>query len=517
MADWDAASTKGLAVLIGAGPGGEGLLSREGERWLRRCDCVIYDRLIDANLLNLAPPEAEKIDAGKSPSCHPLPQEDLNALLVSKVREGKIVARLKGGDPLLFGRGGEEIDALCEAGLPFRIVPGITAALAASAYTGVALTDRRSASTVALVTGHEDPDKKGISRVNYAALAGIDTVVFYMGVARLEALCRNLLRAGKAPDTPALVVENAAAPRQRTLCATLATLPDRAREASLQAPAIVIVGRVAESAARRGWFERLPLKGQCVLVTRPAGHAAELCRALAERGADVIEAPAIEIAPPADEATLDAALERIAEFDWLVLTSPNGVEAVRKRLAARGRDARALAGVKLAALGQATAAALQAGGLRADLVPGEFTTAALGQALVAQGLAGRRVLLARSDIAPPDLAETCRQAGAQVAEVIAYRTRCPAGLPRAAEEALRKGCVDWIVFTSASTVKNFLAMVEEADRLRSCRLAAIGPVTAQALRRAGLEPVVVATPHTQDALVEAITQPQTAKRSDFAQ
>ncbi|MBN1943332.1 MAG: uroporphyrinogen-III C-methyltransferase [Phycisphaerae bacterium] len=490
----------GLAVLLGAGPGAEGLLTREGEAWLRRCQCVIYDRLANPTLLSLAPESAEKIDVGKSPSRNSIPQEQINDLLTAKVREGKLTVRLKGGDPLLFGRGGEELDALCEAGLAFRIVPGVTAALAAGAYAGVSLTDRRFASTVAFVTGHEDPEKEA-SSVNYKALAGIDTVVFYMGVGRLGEICRSLLEAGRAPDTPAVAVENATTPHQRTIRATLATLPEIARAEALQAPAVVIIGKTTETSRRWGWFERLPLAGKCVLVTRSRRQASRLSAALAEYGAEVIEAPAIEITPPDDWGDLDAALGRLSEFDWLALSSPNGAEAVLERLAATGRDARALAGVRIAALGDATARALRAGGLRADLVPEEFTSAALSRAMIEQGMAKKRILLARSDIAPRELVETLSAAGADVTNVIAYCTRRPAGLPAAAQEALQTGRVDWITFTSSSTVENFVTL---AGKPAGCKIAAIGPVTADALRAADVEPTVIAQPHTIDALVRAM-------------
>ncbi|MBN1553408.1 MAG: uroporphyrinogen-III C-methyltransferase [Phycisphaerae bacterium] len=500
-----ATNFEGLAVLLGAGPGAEGLLTREGETWLSRCDCVIYDRLANPALLDLAPEQAEKIDVGKSPDHHTVPQEQINRLLVEKVREGKIVVRLKGGDPLIFGRGGEEIEALHEAGLEFRVVPGITAAIAAGAYAGVSLTDRRCASSVAFVTGHEDPDKTE-SAVNYEALAGVDTVVFYMGVGRLDAICRSLILAGKSPDTPAVAVQSATLPRQRTIRATLGTLAEQAREQSLAPPAVVIVGQVARTAEQWNWFERLPLAGQCVLVTRSRKQASRLARGLALHGAEVIEAPTIEIQPPETYTAVDAAIREIAQFDWLVLTSPNGVEAFLTRLAALKLDARALAGVQIAALGDATADALRRGGLLPDRVPETFTTEALGWALLERDVKGKRILLARSDIAPPDLAQMLAAGGAHVEDVSVYRTTRPASLPAAAREALQAGRVDWITFTSSSTVENFLALAgEQACRHPGCKIAAIGPVTARTLRQAGVEPTVVADPHTIEALITAVT------------
>jgi len=500
-------TTLGQAVLLGAGPGAEGLLSREGEMWLSRAQVVVYDRLVNPVLLEIAPITAQRIDVGKAPGHHGLAQEKINALLVENVRAGKLVVRLKGGDPLLFGRGGEEADALAKARLPFRIVPGISAGIAAGAYAGISLTDRRCASTVVFVTGHENP-AKGASAVDYPALARIDTVVFYMGVGRLAEICRRLIEAGRDAKTPAVAVENATTPRQRTISATLGTLSDRAGEANLQPPAIVIIGAVAETARRRNWFERLPLFGKCVLVTRPRPESSRLATALTQFGAEVIEAPAIEIAPPPDWAHVDAVLRRIGEFDWLVLTSPNGARAVLERLWELGRDARALGGVKIAVVGAATAEVLAEGNLRADLLPEEFTTEALGRALLAEGLAGEKILLARSDLASPSLPETLAAGGAQVEEVCVYRTLRPPTLPAEAIEALRAGRADWITFTSSSTVTNFLALLgkDAPALLEPARLAAIGPVTAEALRAAGLQADAVARPHTADALAHAIVE-----------
>ncbi len=497
----------GLVVLAGAGPAGANLLTAEAATWISRSETVVYDRLVSADVLRLCPADAERIYVGKAPGGARAEQDAINRLLVEKAREGRLVVRLKGGDPLVFGRGGEEAEALSAAGVPFRIVPGVTAGLAAAAYAGVPLTHRRDASAVALVTGHEDADKAG-SALDWAALARIDTLVVYMGVAGLAAIAKHLLAAGRAPGTPAVIVERAGSARQRTTSATLATLPAEAAAAGVRPPAVVIIGEVGRLQGRLSWFDRLPLRGRTVVVTRAAGRTDDLAERLAERGAHVICAPAIEIRPPADTSALDAAVRRAGDFDWLLVTSPSGVEAFFARLAAHRLDARALAGVKVAAVGPATADALRRRGISPDLVPHEYTTQALGAALSALASAQRRrILLARADIAPPALAEALRSAGSDVLEVAAYETRCPAALPEEAADALRAGTVDWITFTSSSTVVNFLALTATLDVDPSpVKRAALGPATAETLAAHGLPATVTADPHTIPALVAAIAR-----------
>jgi len=482
------------------------MLTEDGKKWLSRADTVVYDRLAGEDVLALCRADAERIYVGKSPGAA-AGQDEINRLLVEKSRQGRLVVRLKGGDPLVFARGGEEAEALAAAGVAFRIVPGVTAGIAAAALAGIPLTLRKGASTVTFVTGHEDP-AKGVSAIDFAALARLETLVFYMGVANLRAIVERLMAAGRAGSTPAAIVERAGAPTQRTTVATLATLADVAAAAGAAPPAVIIVGQVAAMHERLAWFEKLPLFGRTIIVTRPRGQSAEMTEGLAELGAYVIEAPAVEILPRHDLSQLDSALRQLGEFDWLVLTSQNGVRFVFERLRAAGLDARALAGVKVAAIGPATADALGQRGIAADLVPDEFTTESLGKALCALPARGRkRVLLARADIAPPQLAETLKAAGSQVAEVTAYRTARPGALPRAAVEAIRDGKADWITFTSASTVENFVALARAAGldaKLPGIKLASIGPATTDALRRHGLTPTVEANPHTAQALVEAV-------------
>ncbi len=496
---------EGLVVLAGAGPGAAGLVTVAAAEWLARADVVVYDRLVDPSLLDRCRNDAERIYVGKSPGEPTRTQEQINELLVDRCRAGRLVVRLKGGDPYVFGRGGEEAEHLARCGCAFRVIPGVTAALAAGACAGIPLTHRAAASAVTFVTGHEDPTKDG-SSLDYSALARTDTIVLYMSVGTLAEVTRRLIRAGRGGRTPAAVVASAASPRQRTVRGTLDSIAGDCERAGLRPPAVVIIGNVAATDTALPWYERLPLFGQTIITTRPAERDEPLSRRLAELGAEVIAAPAIAICPPASSDELDDALGRIGGFDWLVLTSANGVAAVFDCLDALGADARALAPVRVAAIGSATAAALQEHGLRADLTPGSYTSAALAAALVEAGAGeSTKLLLARADIAGDELPGALRAAGAEVEEVVAYRTVRPAGLPDAAVDALGAGRVDWITFTSASTVDNFLDLCLQAGvGPGQTRLATIGPVTAAAIRKRGLTPAVVADPHTLEGLVDAI-------------
>ncbi|HPS53535.1 MAG TPA: uroporphyrinogen-III synthase, partial [Phycisphaerae bacterium] len=428
--------------------------------------------------------------------------------LVKYTLEGRLVVRLKGGDCFIFGRGGEELDALEAAGCQYRVVPGITAAIAAGAYGGISLTDRRYASGVAFVTGHEDPAKQ-TSSLNYTALAGIDTVVFYMGVGHLEPITTGLIAAGRAADTPAAVVRMAGRPSQKTLIGTLGDIFGKTRDAGVEPPAVLIVGQAAAKA--RGWYEKLPLAGKTVLVTRPLKQSVPLAGMLRRSGAEVIETPTIEIAPPENFSPLDAAIEHLASYDWLVFTSPNGVIFFMSRLAVAGLDARALAGVKIAAVGPATAGKLADFGLLADLTPKcNYTTAGLAADLKLRLTPGNTVLLARSDIAPPDLKNALEPAAAKVDEVCAYCTRCPAELPPDAINALRQGHVDIITFTSSSTAENFVKLLKKAEPqaflriINNIKKAAIGPVTAMKLQELGFPADVVAAECSVAGLVAAL-------------
>lgn len=507
----------GRVYLVGAGPGDPELLTRKGQRVLGQADVVVYDRLANPVLLALAPPQAEQIYVGKLPDRHTLSQDEINALLVERGQMGQTVVRLKGGDPFVFGRGGEEAEALRAAGIPFEVVPGVTSAIAAPAYAGIPVTHRDECSAFTVITGHEDPTKTA-SALDYEALARVGTLVFLMGVGRLGQIAERLIAAGMSPETPAAVVMWGTYPSQKTATGTLATIHAEVQRAGITAPAVTVVGQVAGLRETLRWFDEpstRPLFGRRVLVTRARAQASELVEALRALGAEAVEFPAIQIAPPSDNfAALDRAIARLSMngvapvYDWVVLTSVNGVEMFWSRIRAAGKDARSLGGVRLAAIGPATAAALEARGLVPDVVPGQFVAEALLGAI--PNPAGQRFLLPRADIARAALREGLEAAGAEVEEVEAYRTIL--GQPTEAERAdlIERG-VDILTFTSSSTVRNFVQQLgPEVARMvaAGALVAAIGPVTAQTAREFGLRVDIEANEHTIPGLVEAIVASQ---------
>ena len=502
----------GRVYLVGAGPGDPGLLTLRGRDVLTLADVVVYDALISERLLDYAPPRAERIYVGKRASAHTLAQEEINQLLVDQARAGRTVVRLKGGDPYVFGRGGEEALALVEAGLEFEVVPGVTAAVAAAAYAGIPVTHRKVASAVGLITGHEADDKPD-SALDWDALARWQgTLAFYMGISNLPTIAQNLIAHGLRPNTPGAVIRWGTTPRQRVVTAPLESLAAAVEEAKLKPPALILVGDVISLRVKLNWFEQRPLFGRRIVVTRSRAQASDLAAKLESLGAEVIEAPAIRIEPPEDTGPLDAAA-RTADFDWIVFTSTNGVDAYFDALRRAGLDGRALAGRRVAAIGPATADRLAAFGIRPDLQPAKFTGAAVAEALRSAGnLAGVRILLPRTDIAPRELADALTAAGAAVREVIAYRTVPDMSNREALVETLATGDVDWLTFTSSSTVKYFCdAVGVDAVRGSKARIASIGPTTTATLRELGLAPTVEADPHTIPALVEAVLRHEAAK------
>jgi uroporphyrinogen III methyltransferase/synthase len=476
--------------LVGAGPGDPGLLTRRGAQLLARADVVVHDRLSAAELLDLAPAHAERIDVGKAPRSHRMVQEEISALLVERGRRGQCVVRLKGGDPFVFARGSEEAQALADAGVPFEVVPGITSALAVPAYAGIPVTQRFSSTSFTVVTGHEDP-ASGEGTVDWEAVARVGgTIVILMGVGRWPQIAERLVAGGLAPDTPAAAVRWGTRPDQQTVRATLATLADH----ELAAPSVIVVGAVAAEDHR--WFEARPLFGRTIVVTRARAQASELVGRLVELGATVLEAPTIEIGDPADGgAALRSAVADLGSYDWLVLTSPNGVH----RTFAHVPDARVLGSVRVAAIGPGTAEALAAYRVVADLVPDAFVAEGLLEAFPAPPAGGGRVLLARAAVARDVLPEGLRDAGWHVEVVAAYATRPVAD---AAELADQVAAADAVTFTSSSTVTNFCDAfgVERAP----ATVVSIGPITTATARRAGLEVAAQADPHTIDGLVDAV-------------
>ena len=482
--------------LVGAGPGDPGLLTLRGAEVLRLADVVVHDRLSAVELLELAPDTAERIDVGKAPRHHRMTQDDINALLVERGLTGQTVVRLKGGDPFVFARGSEEAHALAAAGVPYEVVPGITSALAVPAYGGIPVTQRFSSTSFTVVTGHEDPSS-GDGTVDWGAVANTGgTLVILMGVGRWPQIAERLLAAGRSPETPAAAVRWGSRPNQHTVRATLATLADH----PLEAPSVIVVGQVA--AEDLNWFEGRPLFGRTVVVTRARAQASAFAHELRSLGASVIEAPTIEVVDPSDGgAALRAAVDELSSgtgaYDWLVVTSVNGVERTFDHLP----DARVLAGVRVAAVGTATAEALAARRIVADLVPERFVAEGLIEAFPAPPPEGGRVLLARAEVARTELPDALRAMGWEVPDVAAYRA-APAAV--ADEVAERIAAADAVTFTSSSTVTNLVAAVG-ADRVPPV-VASIGPVTTATARKLGLEVTVEATPHTTEALLAALVE-----------
>lgn len=499
--------------LVGAGPGDPRLITALGLERLRAADVVIHDALANPQLLDEAPPHAERLDVGKRARAHKLTQDQINALLVEKAQQGGRVVRLKGGDPYLFGRGAEEAAYLAQHGVAVEVIPGITAGIAAPMTAGIPVTHRALASTVTFVTGHEDPTKSETA-IDYRALAVLiekgGTVCFYMGVGRLPEIATALTSAGLDVQTPAAAVQWGTTPRQRTVRDTLAQLPDAVQRAGLGAPAIIVVGPVAAlTEPGLDFFTQRPLFGQTVLITRTRQQASELRRQLETLGAEVLEAPTIELVPPQTWDEVDAALRDVQQYDWLVLTSANGVAAVHHRLEALGLDARHFAGLKLAAIGDATAHALREKlGIQADLVPTRFVAESLADEMIAQqNIKGKRILLLRADIARPALPQRLGDAGADVTELIAYRTKLAAALPEAALSALRERRVNWITFTSASTARNLATLLgDERDLVDEAQIASIGPITSETVRELGFEVTVEAQSSNIAGLVAALAE-----------
>lgn len=505
-------SERGIVYLVGAGPGDPGLVTVRAVELLERADAIVHDRLIPPSLLNHARAGAKLIDVGKRPGEAGLGQDGINELLVELGRAGQQVVRLKGGDPFVFGRGGEEAEALQHAGVPFEVVPGITAGVAAPAYAGIPVTHREEASAVAFVTAHEDPSKPE-SALDWAALAAFPgTLVFYMGVRTLPALSARLIEHGRPPAEPAAVIERGTLPGQRVVSAPLAEIAERASSEGMRPPALTVVGAVAALREPLAWLESAPLFGRRVVITRARAQASGLAAQLAELGAEVVEAPAIRIEPLLGEPGVGRAAAALAagEVDVVCLTSPNGAELLMEALATAGHDARALAGTTIAAIGPGTARALAAHGLRADVVPARSIAESLAAELVERGVEGRRVLIARAAEARDVLPDELTKAGAAVEVVVLYETvREVLG----EEERAAVAGADYVTFTSSSTVRSFAHALGGGDGLvERARVVSIGPVTSATARELGIRVDVEATRHDIDGLVAALLDDAAATR-----
>lgn len=484
--------------LVGAGPGDPELITVKGRRILESAGTVFYDHLANIALVDIAPTAARKVYVGKKKSAHTFSQEEICEMLIAAYREGVNVVRLKGGDPYIFGRGGEEAEALVAAGVPFEVVPGVTAALGIAAYTGVPLTHRSHTSVVTFVTGHE------VEQIDWSKIGHAETLVIMMGLTTFPAIAERIVAAGRSRDTPAMVVRWGTRPDQETLVGTLETLPGIIADLHLKPPATIIVGEVVNLRETLNWFEKLPLFGKTVVVTRPQDQSAALAAPLRSAGAGVICLPTIEIVPPKDFSALDRAITHLDSYHWLIFTSANGVRAFLERLDHSNADLRALR-ANLAAIGPATSAALERLHLKVDVTAPEFVAEGLLAALPAD-LSGQKILLARAAVARDVLPRELLARGATVDVVDAYRTIAPPQLAAAAHaifDAAPRS--DWITFTSSSTVENLMSVIT-ADQLTGVRIASIGPVTSQTLRRHGLAVDVEASTYTAAGLAAAIRE-----------
>ncbi len=502
--------------LIGAGPGDPGLITVRGKELLGRAEVVIYDYLASKKLLQFAPRDAEFIYAGKMGGVkHTHTQEEINRMLVERAQAGRTVVRLKGGDPFIFGRGGEEIEELVAAGIPFEVVPGVTSATAAATYAGIPITHRRFTASVAFVTGHEDPTKAESSIAWDKLATGVGTIVIYMGIKNLPSIVDNLVNNGRNPQTPVAVVRWASTSDQKTVVGTLETIVERVQEARIKPPALVIVGDVVSLRDTINWFEKRPLFGKRVLVTRTREQASELVLSLENLGAECLEYATISIEPPESWEEFDRSLEEVSSYDWILFTSLNAVSFFFRRLLEKGLDARSLHGPKVGVVGRVTAEALATHGIRADLVPEEFTGEGLAESLLALGMEGKKVLLPRAQEAREVLPEALRAAGAAVTVAPVYRNVVPGSVRGEDQQtALRaefeERKVDVVTFTSSSTVRNFIAMLGVADDrelhelLAGITVVAIGPITARTAREHGLVVHVQPDNYTIPDMVAAI-------------
>ncbi len=500
----------GTVYFVGAGPGDPGLLTLRGRACLRKADVVLFDHLANPVLLDHAAPGAERIYVGRRGRGAYRPQEEINRLILEKAREGKCVVRLKGGDPFVFGRGGEEAEVVAEARIPFEVVPGVTSAVAVPAYAGIPVTHRTLASTVAFITGHEDPAKNGTA-LEWPRLASADgTLVFVMGVMQLPMIVSRLIEEGKSRETPVAVIRWGTYAGQRTVTGTLGTIAAQAAAAGMRPPAVVVVGEVVRLRERLNWFETRPLFGKRVLVTRAGSQAAELSDRIRAYGGDPVECPAIAFRPPDDWTDVDDAIQHLPTFDWTVFTSVNGVRALMRRLGAKGLDARALAGTRVCCIGPRTADEVRAFGIVADLTAATYRAEGLIEAMQNAGVAGRRVLIARAAEAREVLPDTLARLGAHVRVAKVYRAVPPPMERERVRQLFADHAIDVVMFASSSTVRNFSQLFDGAadlkKNLNGTIIASIGPITARTIRDVGLDVHVTAARHTIPEMVQSLVR-----------
>jgi len=500
---------KGKVYLIGAGPGDPGLITVKGLACLKKADVVVYDHLANEQLLSSAREGSERVYVGKKGGDHTLSQEKINALILKRAEDGKIVARLKGGDPFIFGRGGEEAEELAKAGVPFEIVPGVTSAIAVPAYAGIPLTHRDFTSTVAFITGHEDPTKEE-SKIAWEKIStGAGTLVFLMGVGNLPTIAAELMKNGRAPETPVALIRWGTLPEQETILGKLGTIGEIVQKKTIKPPVIILVGEVVSLRDKLNWFEKLPFFGKRILVTRSREQASDLSERLRDLGGVAVEFPTIEVIPPESWADIDHCAAHVAKYDWIIFTSVNGVKFFLERLFALGFDIRDLKGPRVCAIGPKTAEALEALKIRVDFVPSEYRAEAIFAGLRNEDLKGKRILIPRAKIARDVLPEELGKAGSLVEVLEVYRTIRPEANAEEVKDWLKEGTISAITFTSSSTVSNFVEMigVPEARQLTAVvPVGSIGPITADKARSFGIQTTVMPEEYTIPALVEALAE-----------
>lgn len=501
--------SKAIVYLVGAGPGDPKLITVKGLECIKKAEVLVYDRLASPRLLSYARPDAEMIFAGKSPVRHTLKQDEINSLLVAKAKEGKVVTRLKGGDPYVFGRGGEEAEVLVEHGIPFEVVPGVTSGIAVPAYAGIPVTHRDFNSSLAIITGNEDPTKEDTS-IDWSKIAkGCGTLVFYMGMSNLPHIVEKLVANGLSADTPVAVIRWGTRPEQKTVTSTLENIVATARAAKMGHPSIIVVGGVVSLREKLKWFETKPLSGKRVLVTRSRSQASVLSEKIENLGGEPWEFPTIEITEPDDFGPMDRAISEIEQFDWLILTSVNGVQYFFDRMRSGKKDVRALKGIKICAIGPKTREEVEKYGIFCEFMPEEFVAEAIIEGLKDENMAGKKVLLPRADIARQVLPDTLRTMGADVTEVAAYKTVTGEGNAEVLRELLAEKRIHILTFTSSSTVKNFvekLAAPNLTELLEGTVVTCIGPITSNTARELGLRVDVEAKEYTIDGMIEAILE-----------
>lgn len=496
-------SRKGKVYIIGAGPGDPGLITVRGIRCLEQADVVVYDYLANEDFLGRARKDTRLIYVGKKSGDHTLPQGEINQILVAEARKGNTVARLKGGDPFIFGRGGEEAEVLREAGVPFEVIPGVTSAIAVPAFAGIPLTHRGYTSTVAFVTGHEDPAKEK-SDIDWPKLSGIGTLVFLMGVKNIANIARNLVMGGKSPETPAALIRWGTTPDQETLTGTLSDIAAKAGKQGFSPPAILVVGEVVSLRQKLDWFETKPLFGRGIVITRPEEQAGEFARLLSAEGARVILFPTIRIEPPERWDDVDRVIGGLDAYHWIIFTSANGVRYFFRRLRETGRDVRDLKGIRICCIGPATAAAVEGMGIRVDIVPDEYISEGVVKAFQGVDLQGKRVLLPRAREARDVIPEGLANMGASVDVLTVYRTVRSVSRKEDLQASLDAGKVDVITFTSPSTVIHYKAIMEEVRLPENVRIACIGPVTAEAAKKHGFPVHIFQETFTISGMVKSL-------------